>query len=65
MPDKILTRDGVELALYHWPVEGLGIPRATVALVHGLAEHAGRYVALARRLNAAGIEVFAIDLRGH
>jgi acylglycerol lipase len=61
----IQTRDGVELVLYHWPVEGEGTPRATVALVHGLAEHAGRYTALARRLNAAGIELFAVDLRGH
>lgn len=40
-------------------------PRATVALVHGLAEHASRYAALAARLNAAGIELLAIDLRGH
>ncbi|CAB3800955.1 alpha/beta hydrolase [Pararobbsia alpina] len=61
----IRTRDGVELALHHWPVEGEGRPRATIALVHGLAEHAGRYAALAQRLNAAGIELFAIDLRGH
>jgi acylglycerol lipase len=36
-----------------------------VALVHGLGEHAGRYEALAQRLTAAGIELFAIDLRGH
>jgi acylglycerol lipase len=40
-------------------------PRATVALVHGLAEHAGRYEALAARLNASGIELVAVDLRGH
>jgi acylglycerol lipase len=63
--ETIRARDGVELALYHWPVEGERMPRATVALVHGLAEHAGRYVTLALRLNAAGIELFAIDLRGH
>ncbi|HTJ93882.1 MAG TPA: lysophospholipase [Pararobbsia sp.] len=59
----ITTRDGVELAIYHWPVDG--VARASVALVHGLAEHAGRYAALARRLNAEGIELLSVDLRGH
>ena len=59
----VTTRDGIELPLYRWPA--LGVRRATVALVHGLAEHAGRYAALAGRLNAAGIELLAIDLRGH
>jgi acylglycerol lipase len=59
----VTTRDGTELPLYRWPA--VGGRRATVALVHGLAEHAGRYAALAGRLNAAGIELLAIDLRGH
>ncbi|HEY4802627.1 MAG TPA: lysophospholipase [Paraburkholderia sp.] len=57
------TRDGVELPLYVWRASTP--PRAALALVHGLAEHAGRYAALAARLNAAGIDVYAIDLRGH
>ncbi|NTX31728.1 alpha/beta hydrolase, partial [Burkholderia pyrrocinia] len=53
-------------ASYRWPAgDGTAPPRATIALVHGLAEHAGRYAALAGRLNAAGIDVLAIDLRGH
>ncbi|TKC91843.1 alpha/beta hydrolase [Trinickia terrae] len=55
--------DGVELVSYRWPAAGE--PRATVALVHGLAEHAGRYQALAASLNAAGIELVSLDLRGH
>lgn len=59
----VTTRDGIGLPLYRWPA--IGARRATVALVHGLAEHAGRYAALAGRLNAAGIELLAIDLRGH
>ncbi|MBN3792687.1 alpha/beta hydrolase [Burkholderia sp. Ac-20353] len=63
---RLRTADGLELALYRWPVgDGGAAPRATVALVHGLAEHAGRYDALAARLNAAGIDVLAVDLRGH
>ncbi|WP_322086121.1 alpha/beta hydrolase [Burkholderia sp. BCC1999] len=63
---RLRTADGLELASYRWPaVNGTTPPRATIALVHGLAEHAGRYAALAGRLNAAGIDVLAIDLRGH
>jgi alpha-beta hydrolase superfamily lysophospholipase len=59
----VTTSDGVELPLYRWPAT---TPlRGTVALVHGLAEHAGRYAALADRLNPTGIELVAIDLRGH
>ncbi|MGF6759646.1 lysophospholipase [Paraburkholderia sp. GAS42] len=61
---RLKTGSGVELPVYRWWASD-GAPRATVALVHGLAEHAGRYAALARALNAADIELVAIDLRGH
>ncbi len=61
--ETVRTTDGRELALYRWPCRAPA--RATVALLHGLAEHAGRYAALADRLNAAGIELVAVDLRGH
>ncbi|AJX32446.1 Phospholipase ytpA [Burkholderia oklahomensis] len=64
--ERLRTGDGLELASYRWPAPAsFAAPRATVALVHGLAEHAGRYQALAERLTAAGIEVVAADLRGH
>lgn len=65
MPEcgTVHTADGVALALYRW--RPLAPPRAVVALVHGLAEHAQRYSALAARLNAADIELVAVDLRGH
>ncbi len=56
------ANDGVELQCYHWPVEE---PRAVVVLVHGMAEHALRYGAFARRLNDAGFAAAALDLRGH
>ncbi|KWF65478.1 hydrolase [Burkholderia multivorans] len=63
---RLRTADGVELASYRWPADArAAAPRATVALLHGLAEHAGRYAPLAARLNAAGIDLLAIDLRGH
>ncbi|WP_414445537.1 lysophospholipase [Burkholderia sp. 22PA0106] len=57
------TADGIELAAWRWRAGDT--PRATVALLHGLGEHARRYDALAGRLNAAGIELVAVDLRGH
>jgi acylglycerol lipase len=60
---RATTDDGVELPVYRWRAAGLR--RATVALLHGLAEHAGRYAALAQILNSNGIELIAIDLRGH
>ncbi|KVE44313.1 alpha/beta hydrolase [Burkholderia sp. BDU5] len=64
--ERLRTGDGLELSSYRWPAAAsFAVPRATVALVHGLAEHAGRYQALAERLTAAGIEVVAADLRGH
>ena len=40
-------------------------PRGTVQIVHGLAEHGGRYARLAAALNAAGYTVYAGDLPGH
>lgn len=63
----VRTADGLDLALYRWPptVRPGSLPRATVALAHGLSEHAGRYGSLAARLDTAGIELVAVDLRGH
>jgi alpha-beta hydrolase superfamily lysophospholipase len=45
-----------------WPVDAA---KAAVVIVHGLAEHSGRYDYVARKLNAAGYAVYAQDLRGH
>ncbi len=39
--------------------------KAVVAIVHGYAEHSGRYAQVAADLNAAGYAVEALDLRGH
>ena len=47
---------------YHWSVKH---PVAVMSLVHGLAEHCGRYEELAQHLNRNGIAVVGIDLRGH
>jgi alpha-beta hydrolase superfamily lysophospholipase len=52
------------LFIYHWQPE-YEIGRGIVLIVHGLAEHAGRYEAFAEALTQAGYQVFAPDLRGH
>lgn len=62
MADHLTAADGTRLALHEWRVAD---PKLTVAVVHGYAEHAGRYAHVAERLNGAGISVVGVDLRGH
>lgn len=57
--------DGENLAVQDWPLAEGRVPRAVVLLVHGLGEHAGRYDALARRLNDWGFAVRGYDQYGH
>lgn len=40
-------------------------PRASLVLVHGYAEHSGRYEHVGARLARAGIATWTTDLRGH
>lgn len=40
-------------------------PRGVVQIIHGMAEHSGRYAPLAEKLCAAGYAVYAHDLPGH
>jgi acylglycerol lipase len=54
--------DGLRLAYRAWEVAA---PRAALAVVHGLGEHAGRYAELASALAAGSISTYALDLRGH
>lgn len=56
------TRDGLELRTYEWPSSGA--TRAHLLLVHGIAEHAGRYAHVAARLANAGIATHGYDQRG-
>lgn len=42
-----------------------GAARAVVHLAHGVGEHSGRYVEVARALSARGFAVYANDHRGH
>ena len=55
--------DGSRSWLYAWLPNGQS--RAVVQIVHGMAEHGGRYARLAAALNAEGYVVYAQDLPGH
>ncbi|SFU05384.1 Lysophospholipase, alpha-beta hydrolase superfamily [Geodermatophilus amargosae] len=65
MTDPTFTdaADGTRLAERRWAPDGE--VRATIQLVHGLSEHAGRYGRLAAALTARGFAVAALDHRGH
>ena len=57
--------DGTDVFVYRWlPASGTPV-RAVVQIVHGAAEHAGRYDRLARVLAGDGYAVYADDHRGH
>ena len=56
-----LTRDGIVQLRRRWSA---GSPRAAVLLLHGIAEHSGRYEHVGEHLAGAGFEVIAIDHRG-
>ncbi|HUU01615.1 MAG TPA: lysophospholipase [Myxococcota bacterium] len=54
--------DGIRLFFRRWFTDE---PKGLVALVHGFAEHSGRYKALADDICRAGWSVAAFDYRGH
>lgn len=60
---RLRADDGVELFSHRWLPAGA--PRGVVHLVHGMAEHAGRYARSAQALVGAGFAVYAPDHRGH
>jgi lysophospholipase len=57
------TWDDTELFFRKW--SNSGQRRGTVVLMHGYAEHSGRYHHVASVLTEAGLDVWAIDARGH
>jgi acylglycerol lipase len=57
------TPDGVNLFTQQWLPEGE--TRAGVFVMHGLAEHSGRYRHVAEFLAGRGFAVYTMDLRGH
>jgi alpha-beta hydrolase superfamily lysophospholipase len=63
--EELIVRadDGFPLFVRRWNAPGS--PRAVVQIAHGMAEHGGRYAALASALNDIGATVIAGDHRGH
>lgn len=62
MDATLKTADGLTLQLRDWPRERA---RGTVAIIHGLGEHIGRYLHVAAHLNDWGWNVVGYDQRGH
>jgi alpha-beta hydrolase superfamily lysophospholipase len=54
--------DGASLHVSGWAADA---PKAIVQILHGMAEHSGRYARLAAALAAAGYTTYAHDHRGH
>lgn len=59
-PSHVNSADGTPLRLHH-----KGDSRRNILLVHGLAEHAGRYGHVVDALVAGGFRVTVVELRGH
>ena len=66
MPSKqfqFRLNDGSSIHVHAWlPASELV---GCVQIIHGMAEHGGRYDRFAQALNAAGYAVYAQDLPGH
>jgi len=54
--------DGIKLYYQAWLPEN---PKAVVQVIHGFAEHSGRYKNVADQLEPSGFAIYAHDLRGH
>ena len=62
---SFLTNDGERIAFRSWEPSLLS-PKAVVYIVHGMAEHSGRYSAFAEQLvDELCVQVIAPDQRGH
>jgi acylglycerol lipase len=61
--DHVGTKDGIALLVRHWQVQS-GEPWAAMLIIHGIAEHCGRYEHVGAQLAEAGIDTHAFDLRG-
>jgi alpha-beta hydrolase superfamily lysophospholipase/glutathione S-transferase len=60
---QFTAADGLAVHYRQWLPDGA--PRALVQVVHGAAEHSGRYQRFATALTAQGYAVYATDHRGH
>lgn len=60
---RLQLPNGSGAYIYRWLPDAK--TRAAVQIIHGMAEHGGRYARLAQALTAAGYAVYAQDLPGH
>src|SRR3990167_361660 len=60
--EKLLSSDNKELFARYWEAEK---PKYNLIIIHGFAEHSGRYDQFASDLTKDGISSFSFDLRGH
>lgn len=60
---KIQSFDSTPIHCYIW--DEVDSPKGIVQIVHGMAEHAGRYAPFAEFLNSKGYIVFGDDHRAH
>jgi len=60
--NKLKTHDGIELYWRSWQADS---PTGVIVLVHGLADHSGRFEEIGQFLASGGWTVYACDLRGH
>jgi acylglycerol lipase len=61
--DHVAARDGTALLVRHWAVP-TSEAWAAMLMVHGLAEHCGRYEHVGAQFARAGLDVHGFDLRG-
>lgn len=59
---RVRTDDHLDLVWQSWTPQK---PRGVVVIIHGLAEHSGRYQETAEFLSEKGWAVYACDLRAH
>jgi alpha-beta hydrolase superfamily lysophospholipase len=60
---QLTLSDGSSANVHCWLPQGQAI--ATLQIIHGMAEHGGRYARLAQALSEVGYAVYAQDLPGH
>ncbi|ROR97981.1 alpha-beta hydrolase superfamily lysophospholipase [Sinobacterium caligoides] len=61
--DTLTRPSGASIAVHHWPSQDQ--PIGVIQLLHGIAEHCGRYQRLAEFLTLHGWHVVAHNHRGH
>ena len=60
---KFVTRDEIDIFYQVWKPEGT--PKGIIQLVHGIAEHTGRYMNVVNKLVPEGYAIYGADHRGH